>query len=57
MSEALGMTPATLASFAVGQFLAQQRLQIALIEKVTDKAAPALREHLEQAQLSLEGKP
>jgi len=57
VSEALGMTPATLASFAVGQFLAQQRLQIALIEKVTDKAAPALREHLEQAQLSLEGKP
>jgi hypothetical protein len=56
VSEALGMTPATLASFAVGQFLAQQRLQISLIEKVTEKAGPAIREHLDNAQFALEGK-
>jgi hypothetical protein len=56
VSEALGMTPATLASFAVGQFLAQQRLQISLIERVTEGAGPAIREHLENAQLALEGK-
>lgn len=56
VSDALGMTPATLASFAIGQFLANQRLQISLIERVTEGAAPAIRDHLEQAQLSLEAK-
>ena len=57
VSDSLGMTPATLASFAIGQFLANQRLQISLIERVTEGAAPVIRDHLDNAQASMEGKP
>lgn len=53
IADAIGMTPAALASYAIGSYVRQQMHTIGMVEKMAESAAPAIQQMVEAEQLSL----
>lgn len=54
LAEAMGLTPATVAAFAVGKFLAETVRTAGIIERIADQAAPEIAKAISEASRSEE---
>lgn len=53
IADAIGMTPAALASYAIGSYVRQQMHAIGMIDRIAEAATPAIQQAIQQEQLSL----